>query len=241
MASPANDSLTAAEAADGYRAACAASPANAYARRNCTYTPFFAEDTDVNRLVKLLDDIPLTRDTDVVVLHPTAENGYPHTRAPNLIAMPLPSVTGVSDEALAETLRHEAVHIHQRRQPKLWAAACVREGWWPLPAGQVPQRWRAQCRLNPDTFQPQQFWSWETHHVPLPLFSSEAPSNLADISVKWLDLRNGVLYPSPPPSFQARYGNAPSQPEHPFELLAVEAARDGLTTDRDLFLKLMGP
>jgi hypothetical protein len=55
--------------------------------------------------------------------------------------------------------------------------------------------------------------------------------------VKWLDIRNGTLYTDPPPSFVKRYGQ-PSQPEHPFELLAVEMADKKLYTEELLLANL---
>jgi hypothetical protein len=232
--------LAKAEASDGYRAACAACPINSLARANDQYTPFFAEKEDVERLLAEMDRIEFLRDTDVVIMHETADNGYPHTRAPNVVALPIKTVVKTSTAELAETLRHEGVHIHQRRNYPLWSAACIREGWWPTPQGQIPARFRARCRINPDTFSPQPFWSWEGIHVPLPLFTTDSPRSLADVDIKWLDLRNQALYSSPPPSFQARYGATAPQPEHPFELLAVEAAREGICTNSALRSKLIG-
>jgi hypothetical protein len=59
------------------------------------------------------------------------------------------------------------------------------------------------------------------------------------IQIKWLDRRMGALFAEPPPSFSKRYGHAPPQPEHPFELLAVEYAEEKLNTDEKLRAKLM--
>lgn len=232
--------LARAEAHDGYRAACATCPINSAARSQDRYIPFFAEKEDVDRLQKEMDRVEFLRDTDVIVMHETADNGYPHTRAPNIVALPLKVVVNMTTPELAETLRHEGIHIHQRRNPSLWTSACMREGWQPFPTEQVPLRFRERCRINPDTFSPQPFWSWGGVHVPLPLFTTETPKSLADVDVKWLDTRNQTLYSSPPPSFQARYGVTPSQPEHPFELLAVEAARDGIYSLSALYSKLTG-
>ena len=225
MSSEAGKVLEQAEARDGYRAACEASAPNAFARAKHSYTPFFIPPDDAARLQAEVDRVELLRGTDIVVAHPTADEGYPHTRAGGVVVMP---ATAAVAAELAETLRHEAMHIDQRRRPAAWATACMRRGWWPLPASQIPQRHRERCRINPDTMSPQPFWTWESHHVPLPLFTSEAPSSLGDVRVKWLDLRNGTLYAEPPPSFSAHYGPAPSQPEHPYELLAVTAAAKGI-------------
>jgi leucyl-tRNA synthetase len=62
----------------------------------------------------------------------------------------------------------------------------MRRGWWPVPASQIPAALRERCRINPDTMACP-FWSWDTHHVPLPLYSSDTPSGLGDIVMKWLE------------------------------------------------------
>jgi hypothetical protein len=81
---------------------------------------------------------------------------------------------------------------------------------------------------------PHPFWAWDLHHVPLPLFSSDQPSSLGDIVIKWLDLRTRTTHLETPPSFVSEYGEAPSQPEHPYELLAVEAAAKGILTQGEV-------
>ena len=232
------DALHRAEALDGYRSACAASYTNAAARRTSRYTPFFVSRPDVDRLLELADQIPLLAGADLIILHPSAEHGFPHTRPPNLVCLPANVVMNSTDASLANTLRHEAIHLHQRANPILWSAAAARDGWRAIPEPQIPARFRERCRINPDTMSPQPFWAWETYHVPLPLFTSDSPSSLADVQVKWFDLRNGTLFSSPPPSFEGRYGTDPTQPEHPWELLAVEAANEDIQTDAALRRKL---
>lgn len=231
--------LEEAEQLDGYRRAIAASAPNAYARRHHSYTPFFVEEDAARFLQKEVDAIPLLADTDIIVMNPTADEGYPHTRAANLVAIPSKIITESSPAKLAETLRHEAMHIDQRRRPYVWAAACMERGWWPVPPAQIPPAARTRCRINPDTMHPQPFWAWEGYHVPLPLFSSEHPSSLGDIVIKWLDTRSQTLYKDPPSSFLSTYGSAPSQPEHPYELLAVDAAEKGIFTQEalDVYLR----
>jgi hypothetical protein len=175
---------------------------------------------------------------DVVVMHPSADNGYPHTRPDAILCMPTNAIQGISDSVLAETLRHEAVHIHQRRNPEKWVGACLHEGWWPVQSRQIPERFADRCRLNPDTIGDRQFWAWQTHYVPLPMFIREDAPTMEGVQVKWMDLRNNTLSSEPPSSFKARYGAKPSQPEHPYELLAVESAAAGIATVRDLHSKL---
>jgi len=236
--SAAQQALDAAEAIDGYRAACAASELNSEARKGQRYAPAFVEKDDLDRLYKNMFSIDLLRGSDIVVLHSSADNGYPHTRPRSLICMPAKFVSGASDAMLTETLCHEAVHIHQRRNPQRWIAACRKEGWLPVEGHQIPQRFADRCRLNPDTIGQHQFWAWQTHYVPLPMFVREDYPTIEGVQVKWMDLRNTVVMSDPPPSFSTRYGKSPSQPEHPYELLAVEAASDGIQTEQALYTKI---
>jgi hypothetical protein len=239
MLSTAADLLNKAEEIDHYRSACGASFSNANARKGYIYRAAMVSEKEGDRLLSEVDKIDLLNSAMVIVMHPSAENGYPHTRPPNLICMPTKTIEGVSTDTLANTLRHEAIHLHQRANPETWVAICKKEGWEPVsqPAS-IPQRLRDRCRLNPDTLMPYQFWAWEGRYIPLPLFSTDSPSNLEDVVIKWYDLEDGRLISSSPQSFQARYGLIPSQPEHPFELLAVEAAEKGITSEQELIRNL---
>ena len=228
------EALARAESIDGYRAACAASPLNAAARSSHIYAPSFLEPDELQLLYDTMAKVPLTRTMDVVILDSSAENGYPHTRPKALVCMPASSI---DPESLAETLCHEAIHIHQRRNVQQWSAACIKDGWWPAPIGQIPAKFRERCRLNPDTFSQQQFWTWQNYYIPLPLFVREDNPTLGGVHIKWMDTRNSTLFSDPPASFVERYGTPP-QPEHPYELLAVEFAAAKLTTEDLVMRKL---
>jgi len=232
----AQEALDKAEELDGYREACAACPLNAEARSKQIYAPYFLDKKSLEKLYSRMFTIPLISTMDVVVLHPSADNGYPHTRPNALICVPA-NVVATSDDSLANTLLHEAIHVHQRRHPQLWATACSREGWTPVSTDQIPEEFLRRCRLNPDTFSEQRFWAWEKYNVPLPLFVREDYPTMEGIQIKWLDLRNNTVFTDPPSSFKKRYGTPP-QPEHPFELLAVEYAAQKLQTEELLLRKL---
>jgi hypothetical protein len=243
MSFTAAEHLNRAEEIDGYRGACGASFSNATARKLCSYRASMVSSVEADRLLAEVDKIDLLNSATIIVMDPSAENGYPHTRAPNLVCMPTTSIEGKSTEDLATTLRHEAIHLHQRANPERWIALCKKEGWVPLATtgpSMIPHNLLNRCRLNPDTFYEAagQFWAWKGQYVPLPLFSTEYPSNLGDVVIKWYDLETGRLISSPPSSFQARYGVVVSQPEHPFEILAVEAAEKGIATEKGLIANL---
>ena len=228
--------LRKAEVIDGYRAACEACTLNAAARSNQVYAPSFLEPEQIKRTVDAVSKVPIASTCDVVVLHPSADNGFPHTRPNSLICMPAAFVESSSSRMLEETILHEAIHIHQRRNPELWEAACRKEGWTPISTEQIPSEFASRCRLNPDTMN-KPFWAWQTNSVPLPLFTREDYPTMEGVRIKWFDLRTHAVITDPPPSFTARYGS-PSQPEHPYEILAVDYAAAKLNTDELLKRKL---
>lgn len=230
------DALRKAEVIDGYRKACESCSLNSAARSNQIYAPSFLEVGQLIRVSDAISKVPLASTCDIVVLHPSADNGYPHTRPNSLICMPASFVGSSTSKNLEETILHEAIHIHQRRNPKLWESACRKEGWTPISAEQIPPEFTSRCRLNPDTMS-KPFWAWQTNSVPLPLFTREDYPTMEGVQIKWFDIRTNAVITDPPPSFTARYGS-PSQPEHPYEILAVEYAAAKLNTDELLKRKL---
>ena len=225
------DLLAKAEQIDKYRTACSRSEINRLARSQHIYSVFSNENPAA--LQQVADTMDLTRGSKIVILHPSADNGYPHTRPGNLICMP----AGFSLYNAPKTLLHEACHLHQRSHASYWTSYSIKQGWWPVAADQVPERWRARCRINPDTMA-NPFWSWQEHYVPLPLFRNEQSPSMDECDVRWYDMRNGVLYKVPPPSFTARYGDT-GQPEHPFEVSAIEFSERPIQTKEELINVLL--
>lgn len=200
--------LEQAEAADHYLAAVAASPINAAARAACSYTLW----PDQSLAVKA--QAMIGGAAKVVILHPTAEGGMPHTR-PKIIALP----AYYPESRLAETLRHELVHIDQRRAPPLL------ESWQRADEREIPEHFLARARLNPDTFTAR-WWAWEGRHIPIPVFEREDKPRLQDITVFWYDRREGRAIRQPPATFTAAYGEVTAaQAEHPYELAAYLPAK----------------
>jgi len=209
---------------------------NAAALRGDQYTPYFLPEKDASRLRNEIVKIELLNDSDIVILHSSADNGYPHTRPRAVVCLPESAVIGVDDEVLRNTLRHEAMHIHQRRFPSLWNTKITNDGWTPVAVDAVPKRFREQSRINPDTFYTP-FWAWDTYHVPMPIFKNADSLTLGDVRIEWLDLRTGALFHAPPPSFTQTYGS-PSQPEHPYEIYAIKYADEGLSSNIAVYSKL---
>lgn len=209
-------SLALAEREDGYEAMCKRDPVNAAARARCSYTLWNDQSLAVEAKA-FLQSLQNGRGVDVVVLNPSAEGGMPHTRAGPLICIP------AYHTGLEETLRHEMVHIQQRREPALWKMKVAIDGWKPVGDSAIPEVWRRRCRLNPDTCAARWF-SWKGRYVPLPLFVREDKPDLRDVVVRWFDIEEGVVQSSPPLSFSKRYGElGTSSMEHPYELYAYKS------------------
>jgi len=216
------------EAIDHYRAAIAANPLNAASRRQHNYELIFATPDQQDRIRDVSRRIPLMKGVMVVMLDQTADGGFPHTRPLDCVCVQ-PAIVAAPD--FEKTLIHESVHIHQRRKPGLWHQICRKEGWEPVAA--VPTRWRERCRINPDTMATP-FWAWQGVHVPLPMFRDQSSGGIADVDIKWWDRRMDTLFHEAPRSFSSHYGHAPAQPEHPYELLAVDVARKGIRTEEEM-------
>jgi hypothetical protein len=58
--------------------------------------------------------------------------------------------------------------------------------------------------------------------------------------MKWLDLRAGTTYSEPPATFIAAHGLDTPQPENPYEIYAVEAAKKGIVDNKGVDLYLRG-
>lgn len=208
-------SLDKAEKADNFFRKVAASPVNTLARQRCSYT-LWNDQSLAKKAAELLhpEDKAFV---SVVILHPSAEGGMPHTR-PGLICLP----AYFPDSQLEETLRHEMIHISQKRQPSLWNTRAEMEGWKQVKDTDIPSEWLSRCRINPDTASAR-FFAWKGRHVPLPLFTREDKPEMRDVQVRWYDMSEGIVKSTAPTSFTEIYGTlGASSAEHPYELWAYD-------------------
>jgi len=212
-------SLQAAEAIDGYEAMCKRDPVNSAARARCSYTVWNDQSLAVEA-ASILNNSSVK----IIIVNPSAEGGMPHTRGNSLICIP------AYHSNLKETLKHEMVHIRQKREPGLWKMKLGLDGWTPVGDAVIPEIWRSRCRLNPDTFT-NRWFAWQERYVPLPLFVREDKPDLRDIEVRWYDIKEGIVSAAVPSSFVKRYGDVgTSSMEHPYELTAyggVPVLREG--------------
>jgi hypothetical protein len=228
------DYLAAAEALDGYRAACKKNAMNWEARDGQGYEMDTISDTATKFLQMAAGSIPLLVGSKIVILNSEADNGFPHTRPPNLIC--IPASLCKESEATRQfriTLAHEAIHVHQRKRSDLWFRFVAREGWSWIPSETIPSELHKRVRINPDTID-SPFWAWDTYLVPLPLFRPYRTATLSNAVIEWYDIRSGSLTQKFPPSFLAKYGAEIQQPEHPYEIYAEKFSEDGVASVEEL-------
>jgi hypothetical protein len=224
------DVLKTAEELDHYQAKCQANIFNREAREAYEYTLDTISPKAVKSLQTVAQDIELLDTCEIVILDKTADNGFPHTRPPNLICFPSSMCLETpATKKFRETLIHEAIHVHQRRHTAEWRRALEKRGWIEVPVEIVPAEFNERVRINPDTMLAP-FWSWEMYHVPLPLFKKHGTPSLGNTTVQWLDMRTGVLHHEAPASFVKVYGSSVAQPEHPYEIYAELFSARGITT-----------
>ena len=150
-------------------------------------------------------------------MHPSAEAGMPHTRAPNLVCLP----QYFSNSQIQSTLLHESIHVDQRLRPLEWVRWCVSNGWTLVDESEIPERWRKRCRMNPDTMK-YRFWAYKNRWVPLPMYEREDRPRLRDIHVYWWDRKTGVLHKDVPDEIKDLVDGI-QNPEHPFEIAAYKS------------------
>ena len=210
---------------DNFQKSVAENDCNSLARKTFTYAVRYNEYyniiKDYTSKHSIFDNII------IVQLHPSAENGYPHTRAENVICLP----NTATFPSLVTTLFHEAIHIHQRRYKELWKSFLGKHDWNEV--YDIPERWRIRCRMNPDTIL-QPFWSFENRYVPLPMFLRPHDPVFDQIKVMWYDLETGLLDHEPPQSFITKYGTN-RQSEHPYEIYAVIMESLGPITEGHIY------
>jgi len=208
--------LERAEHIDGFQELCKRNEVNRLARMKCSYTAW-NDQSLAEKAKAFLGTMEAGDDIHVVILNPSAEGGMPHTRAPAVICLP----AYFSEARLPDTLKHELVHISQRRIPEVWETRARMEGWVRVSESVIPENWLRRCRLNPDTVGAR-FFAWEGRHVPLPLFVREDKPDLRETVVRWYDMRDGIVKSAVPPSFSKKYGGnlSSSAMEHPYELSA---------------------
>jgi hypothetical protein len=156
----------------------------------------------------------------VEIVDPTCQEGLPHTWSPSIIRM-----TGHDWESSRrdDILRHERVHLRQRREPAAWREF-YRTAWGyeltTTPPPGIPEHWVSRLRPNPDTADGP--WAvWRGRYVFFPTHR-DAKRTLRDAVVQvWDSVARRIV--DPPPEWKQQFcegGHCPHQYEHPHEIAA---------------------
>lgn len=160
-----------------------------------------------------------TEDGVIEIVSPACQEGLPHTSDSNTIRM---TETAYADSRSATTLKHERVHLDQKRNPLLWSEFYRRFWEYDLRTDaphSLPKEYVKQLRPNPDTADNP--WAvWRNRWVFFPTYGPDATLRRAKVRV-W-DMKTEMLV-TPPPEWRAMFcvsNNCPHQFEHPHELAA---------------------
>jgi hypothetical protein len=161
------------------------------------------------------------RNLDVFVwtVPSSCENGLPHTRYKDVIAMP----QGHSSNRYEKTIQHELVHISQRNFPKEWEDFYNEEWDYELfnePPKQLPNEIIEKLRANPDTNN-KPWTRWNKRWWTIPVYSNLENPTLMGASILWFDEETRNIINDPPKDWVSFFGQGISQDEHPNEISAV--------------------
>ena len=148
----------------------------------------------------------------------SCEQGLPHTRGIDVIAIPI----NFPQQLLPPLMDHERVHLLQRQMPDSWARF-YRLKWYYTIFSAAPFAMPVELvrlrRANPDTaISP--YACWKSRYWSVPVYLSETNLSLKDAPIKWWDQETGLVSDSAPDAWVTFFGNSIHQCEHPHELSA---------------------
>jgi len=148
----------------------------------------------------------------------SCEQGLPHTRAVDVIAIP----KNFPKARLALTLEHEKIHLYQRLHPDSWRKF-YRIKWrceiYKQPPVGMPKELIKMRRANPDTADAP--WvCFMNRHWPVAVYRSVTDLSLSKAPVKWWDQLDTSVNMRPPEAWTTFFGADVHQHEHPHEISA---------------------
>lgn len=149
----------------------------------------------------------------------SCENGLPHTRNKNVIAMP----NGWSDEDSTSTLLHESVHLFQRNFSNDWEKFYNNQWNYEIfeePAPFIPKELIQKRRSNPDT-DDKPWCRWNKRWWSVPIYDDSDNPRLNQTPIIWYDEKENKMLDKPPNEWLTFFGPNINQIEHPNEISAV--------------------
>ena len=153
-------------------------------------------------------------------MNKTCENGLPHTRSSNIIALP----EDLSKIQSKKIIEHEKIHLHQRRNPNVWKQFYKKfwnyEIYQSLQAQTMPTELIEMKRANPDT-NDAPYACWKNKWWSIPIYKSRDDLKFINCIVKWWNQETNEIFTDPPDEWISFFGPNVSQTEHPHEISAV--------------------
>lgn len=152
------------------------------------------------------------------VVPDSCEQGLPHTRSIDVIAIP----KSYPKERLESTLEHEKIHLYQRAMPESWAKF-YRIKWrydiYTKPPAGIPNELVSMRRANPDTADAP-WCCWMGKYWSVPVYENTYNLSLSKAHIKWWDQVTNIITRNPPDEWVTFFGPDVHQSEHPHEISA---------------------
>lgn len=150
-------------------------------------------------------------DYEIWTVPSSCEDGLPHTRYKNVIAMPI-NYSGDYDN----TIEHELVHLHQRKNLNKWYDFYSK--YWKFeryPENNVPKEFIDNRRSNPDTID-SIYMIFSNKWLVIPIYNNNSIKNA---SIIFYNINTKETLTQPPQEWIDFFGYTP-QSEHPHEISA---------------------
>jgi hypothetical protein len=178
-------------------------------------------------------------DVQIQLVNASCENGLPHTSDANTIRLSEDVWNSANRDS---TLRHERIHILQRRFPEAWARF-YKEKWgyelFTEPPPSFPVGDIQRVRSNPDTAT--EPWAvWQNRYWIAPLYSDIHAPKLLGVNIQIWDAQEMRWIQKMPDEWGAFFcgdGKCPHQWEHPHEIAAEVWTSSAFHTPAGHFLK----
>ena len=171
------------------------------------------KDADCNPIAKKYMD-----DFVIYTMPKSCEQGLPHTRHNNVVAIP----ENFPERRFNITLEHEKVHIDQKKNPEKWKAFYLNKWHYKIhdsPPSFMPVELINNKRANPDTGD-EPWCCWKDRWWSVPVYKENNVS-LSQATIKWYDQETKQVSNKPPKEWIDFFGNDIFQLEHPHEISAV--------------------
>jgi len=148
----------------------------------------------------------------------TCEEGLPHTRGIDVIALPI----DLPKSRVAQIVAHEKIHLLQRLNTSSWERF-YRQKWnyeiYSQPPIGMPEDLIKRRRGNPDTADAP-WCCWKKRWWPVAVYTNVSKPSLKGATIRWWDATTTSIRETPPEDWLQFFGNDVQQNEHPHEITA---------------------